>query len=262
MAHDFAVTDAGAGVAEVAPRRMAAQIKRLPHLSNPPFFLTWHPLRWQFVQDEHSPEGEWLPVLGTLRLDPGVGGVDKGGDDSFARVEKQRLGWEVISWESVPPGTPNGRYIRAFPAKGPPGNDVYHVTAWETPRHMAGRVLPSRIDVAGYRAWLRWLVESGVVKPMPEAAVALQVAGQQQAIELMRGKADKFPHLEAKVEAAQARLRAMVGDDDVVEEVAVETAPAKPAARKRRGKGSDASAPVEEIEPLVPTDDPPDEEAG
>ncbi len=255
MAHDFATVDAGAGVAEVAPLRAPAQQKRLPHLSTAPFYLTWHPLRWQFLQDELSPpEGEWLPLLGTMRLDVGVGGVDKGGDDSFARVDAARRGWTVIPWETVPPGTSNGRYIRAFPAKGPPGADILHVTAWETPRHLAGRVLPSKRDAAGYRNFLRWLVSSGVVPPMPEEALALQMNAQVASIELMQGKADKHPHLVPKVEAAQARLTAMAGG---IEEIEPEQE-AKPVAPKRR-RAAKADT-VEEVVPVVPIDAPPDED--
>ncbi len=122
MAHDFATV----GVAETSPVVGAAQVARLPHAATPSFRYKWHPLRWQFFPDTD----EWLPLLGTLQQDLGVSGIDKGGDDTYARVELDRRSWTLLPWDCVPPGTPGGKYIKAYPCKG----GIYHCSVWEHPR--------------------------------------------------------------------------------------------------------------------------------
>lgn len=174
MAHEFQPAAAGE-VAETSPVVGAAQAARLPHLSNPPWRYKFHPLRWMQFPDGPDGGPEWLPLLGTLQYDLGVSGIDKGGSDALARVEHDRRGWTILPWDVCPPGTPNGRYIRAFPARG----GTYHCSAWETPRHIGGRVLPSVTDEAGYRAFLRWLVAEGHVPPMSADAKELLSENQK-----------------------------------------------------------------------------------
>lgn len=188
---------------------------RLPHLSNAPFLLMYHPLRWSFV------DGEFLPNLGRMSLEPGVGGVDKTGDSSLAETLRRKKGWIPIPWTTVPPGTPGGQYIQRYLARGPRGADFYHCEVWEKPRHLAGRVMASVVDDEGRKAWLRWLVAEGHVPPISDEARELLAANKQAEIARLEGKGAAAPD---RIEAARAALEEMT---------------TKPKARKG-GRGAEA----------------------
>jgi hypothetical protein len=161
-------------------------------------------MRWQYFDGPDG--GEWLPALGTIQYDLGVGNIDKGGSDTLARVELERSGWKVLPWECVPPGTPNGRYIRAYPCRG----GTYHCTAWETPRAMGGRVLKSDTDEAGYREFLRWLVREGHVAPPSDEALEILAEVQKAKLQQIRAKAGKNPGRAAEAEAEEAKTTRML----------------------------------------------------
>lgn len=204
MAHTFGDGAVGDEVQETNPATGPALENRLPHSATPPFKFKWHPLRWQYFDTEDG-EGEWLPLLGTVQYDLGVGNMDKTGGDSLARVELDRRGWKVLDWNCVPPGTPNGRYIRAFPCK----DGTYHCTAWETPRHLGGRVLRSEVDEEGYREFLRWLVRERKVEPPSDAALELLTETQRAKLSQVKAKAGKNPARKPEADAEEARTLRM-----------------------------------------------------
>lgn len=173
---------------------------RLPHISNAPFLLMYHPLRWTFA------DGEYLPNLGKMVLEPGVGGVDKSGDSALAETIKRKKGWIPIPWSCVPSGTPGGQYIQRYHARGPSGADWYHCEIWEQPRQLAGRVMSSVIDDEGRKRWLRWLVAEGHVPPISDEARELLAANKVSQLQRLEGKAATNPE---RIEAARGQLEAM-----------------------------------------------------
>jgi hypothetical protein len=173
---------------------------RLPHISNAPFYLAYHPLRWSFL------DGEFLPNLLKIVIEPGVGGVDKSGDSSLAETLRAKQGKVILPWSLVPPGTPGGQYIHRFLARGPKGADWYHCEVWETPRQLAGRVMQSVIDTEGRRAWLRWLVAEGHIPQISDEAREFLAAGKHSELQRLSGKAATAPE---RVEAARQALEAM-----------------------------------------------------
>lgn len=195
MAHTFDQ----AGTTSVQPeyaRQPAAVAARLPHAPTAHFYLRYHPGRWQFVN------GEWLPQLGTLKHDLGVGGVDKSGNMDHALIDSQKRGWTVIPMETTPDGNP---YVVRYPCNG----GFYHCTRWERPREMSGRVLPADVDTDGYHAWLRWLVAEGKVAP-PSADILelIEVEKQRQRVNNLAKESHK-PGLKPVYDAEAERLAAM-----------------------------------------------------
>lgn len=170
MAHNF---DASATAAP-RPRKPlppAAVQNRLPHTPTPRFWLRAHPQRWQCI------DGEWLPLLGSLKHDLGVGGVDKMGNTDHAQIDSEKRGWKVIPWDCTPDGE---LYIDEYDCNG----GVYCCTRWESPRHLAGKPLPSKVDETGYRDWLRWLVANGhVPEPDPEIVDMIQLEQQRKRVQ-------------------------------------------------------------------------------
>lgn len=199
MAHEFGAQQSSGGGGSPAiqpsiPSRPAATAAVLPHAPTPLFFLRWHPARWQLV------DGEWLPMLGTLKLDLGAGGVDKDGNIDHAVIDGEKRGWTVIPWEVIPDG-----YVRAWPCR----NGQYHCTKWETPRHMAGRVLSSEVDDKGYRDFLRMLVEQEIVKPA-DPAILEQIHIDQQAKRVAKLVSESHkPGVIPLMEAEQKKLADM-----------------------------------------------------
>lgn len=130
--------------------------KRLLNMPpSPPFFYKWHPERWTCM------DGEWLPQLGILRVEPGVGGVDARGDHTIAATIAQKHGWTLIPWEVIPDG-----YCRAFPGRSGP----VHLSKWETPRQITADRVQIDSDTEGYRDFLRMLVSTGII-PAPDPAI-------------------------------------------------------------------------------------------
>ncbi len=200
-------------VSEVQPHAAVLpgpQAAKLPHPPNAQFVFKWHPLRWQFFphlpEDPQSPEeGEWLPVLGTMQLDLGVGGIDKTGDDSMARAQLARRGWFLLERGTVPAGTRGGDYVTAWPCNG----GWHYTTAWETPQHVAGRVVKSKIDEAGYRRYLRWLVAEGHIRPMSDGAREIAVDVQSAKLSNIKGALRTHPDRKPEADEQQAKVAAM-----------------------------------------------------
>lgn len=234
------------------PSRVAPKLGRgkarsgLPHRANRPFYLKHHPMRWDFV------DGQWIPQLGTLVLDEGLAGVDKDGDDTLAHVHAERRGWSVLPLECVPPGTPDGQYLHAYPCQD---GGVFHCTAWERPNTEGGAVgnPPTITDTAGYRAFCAWLVSEGhIPAPSPNAINAALNKAQLQLEEAAK-RAGRSPADLAEYEAVKARVDAMrdslrpkvqIPDDEPPPEAPSEAPPEKvaPAFPERSAAARKASA--------------------
>lgn len=202
MAHDFGT----------APRTRDVQLgeqfgsTKLPHPTNAPYVLRSHPLRWQWVEDEAG-AGEWLPLLAARTISPGVDGVDSGGDAAHARERDRRDGWVEIPLTCTPDG-------RTYVVETECESGWYHHDRWETPRWLGREIMPSQVDVAGYRAWLRWLVAEGHVAPMAPSALAKACAPQVSRIASLTRDLPRYPGLSGQIAQEKRRLAAMRGQAD------------------------------------------------
>lgn len=167
MAHTFDSALTGAIQAEAVTIGTTSESARLPDIeTSPPFLLMSHPHRWMVVDGESGPE--LLPALGQLPVEGGIGNVDGYANPGLAIANKAAKGWVVIpEAQARPDETPDGRpgYLRRIRVR----RGLAHLTAWETLRVVAGRVITSA-DEAGYHAWLRRLLADGVV-PAPDPAI-------------------------------------------------------------------------------------------
>ncbi len=221
MAATFGTSGTGQfeGRAASRPQAMRELVRLEP---SPTFWYLHHPAKWTYRA------GEWLPMLSTLRADPGVGNVDKDGNTDAAEVAKRRRGWTVIPWDAEP-----GGYVVAY--DGVAG--TVHMSKWELPKVVAGQ---TRIesDEEGYWAFCRRLVVNGYIE-LPDADfINIQIERHEKKVDEWREKAPSSPfHRDALaneealldgMRAAMERLYAppVVGDD----------APAAPAPKPRRGR--------------------------
>ena len=129
--------------------------KRLPQ--DPPFVFVHHPNKWIRAGSE------LLPKLDKKAIEPGIGNTDEYGNPALGLGLRANEGWVRIRAEHArAEDTPDGRegYLRSYPVR----KGTLHLCAWEQVRPLGKRYL-SKPATESYYAWLRALVERGVVRP-------------------------------------------------------------------------------------------------
>jgi len=204
-------------MATVLPQRgITGTVPSNPHIANrrlntdrtPPFEFSWNFTRWDVVEDPDDPGTFiFLPSLGTMKIEPGLGAVDKNGGTALARSARAERGWQPLDLRhAVASDTPDGQpgYLRTWPGRG----GLVHGTAWQSPRQVGNRTIWSH-DLAGYRRWLKRLVVDGVI-PHPDPAVTdtlIEVA--EQRVSRSRGRAMTNPHAAELLRQSEDRLKAI-----------------------------------------------------
>ena len=200
-------------------------VVRLTRTSN--FFYKFHPSRWMFVDLGKCGEcagckansknsaagkpcvndgrGEFLPQLGKLKLDGGVGGCDYDPSTGFkikdALENARQNGWTVIM-----PAAVGYEYVRVYDGLG----GKVHLPMWASVIPQPGR-RPAHVetDHDAYHAFLRDLVERGIVPPIDEITAAALV--KQQADRLSRNATLRAssPGLDHRMTREENTLRGM-----------------------------------------------------
>ena len=183
------------------PQRGGPAAPRLNLAPRPYFTLKHHPARWGLVG------GRIRPILGQIRSDPGVGGVDKDGNTAYAEADAiGRRGWYPVRVDPA-------EYIRVYDgSRGP-----VHLARWEVPKQIGNRTI-LKVDEASYHEFLDDLVARGLVQPMdPDLLPAL--------IDEAQARADRTEPV------GGARYRAAL---EALEQVQAAAAPEAPAARSSK----------------------------
>lgn len=188
------------------------------------FLYMHHPHRWQYM----AAAGEWLPQLGKLKMDPGVGGVtDEGGTD-LAVAQHTRRGWQMIR----PSDERLGKfrwYVQKIPKAG---RGAVHCDATESVEVVGGRAFWTEGGDA-YRDFLRHLVGSGIISPMSKQVVRMKTEQQRQTVDRMESAVANAPHnqvLGARLGAARKILDRMEGSAPVAQP----PADSRPKAKRRK----------------------------
>ena len=195
------------------------------------FYFIAHPNRWDLF------DGELLPVLGKLRLQPGIEGVRQNGDHMIAKAAKERRGWEVIPWNVVTctaRGQQYPEYLHYF--DGSKGR--IYIEIWCTPIQVRGGTPSWKTDIEGYKQFLRDLVAAGAV-PDPDPALLDNLEARlQSSIDRMVPRADRSPAIQRQVDRCQKQLEIIsaMKNGEAVEIPAPTPAPKKAAPRARRGR--------------------------
>lgn len=198
--------------------------------SAPPFVYMVHPFSWWFHEDADG--SEWLPTLLRMVLDPGVNGVRQDGSSTPARTMASERGCALIEYDDPRLGEWQD-YVQVFETRN--GRRV-HRSMFESVRVIAGRVR-WRQDRDDYIAFLRHLVDSGIVQPIDPDVVDELTARERNKLSRLEQRSVRNPadtSLSARVDAQRARIAAMVSSD------AVRGAP--PPTPKKRKRRSSAAA--------------------
>ena len=168
---------------------------------SPRFLFRHHPFRWMFVG------GEWLPQLGKLRSDPGVGGGAEGGGIDLAVAGGLSRGWQVIQ-PSDPRLGQYQDYLVAYPHAA--GGNTY-LDPFQKVSVEAGRLF---VDGGGedYYEFLRHLISSGIVAPITANVIKVKTREVERRIERLQGAVSLNPANQiaaGKLKREQATLAAM-----------------------------------------------------
>lgn len=178
-----------------------------------------HPKRWSVSVSA----GRVVPDLIQLAHERGFAGVDQHGNTRPQTLAYEARGWTIIPYDAVPEGQPS--YVRRDRVRG----GVAYVSAWATLIPGTDR---SRIDQAGYDAFLVNLVDSGLIEP-PEDYVLERLQDRiEGALAKAQLNADTDPRAARQVERCKAEL-AILAD-------AMAPEPKKPStSRKKSGSASE-----------------------
>lgn len=228
----FAPPTTGAIASDVASVGTVAPSQRLPDIEIQPPFLMFHsPESWYLVDGEDGPE--LLPLLSQIPVEAGIGNVDRFGDPSLMIGKKQSKGWTMIPESAARASdTPDGRpgYLRSVQAR----RGKTHFITWMGWRSVAGRASIVTND-RSYQAWLRSLLERGIIAPCDPAIVERKL--DEARVRLGRAEQrDTKPGSIAERLAMQARER--VATLEGLAGVEVDEAPAAPPKAKRARKAA------------------------
>lgn len=221
------------GITGTVPSNPAIEQRPLNTPRSAYFTYQWNYARWQVVADPDN-EGAFvfLPLLGRLKHEPGLGGVDKNGDTSLAVASRSKHGWVSIDHRHcLSSDTPDGQpgYVRTWPARG----GRVHETAWQSPRVVGSRVKWAK-DTNGYFRWLARLLRDGIIPPPDPAVVENLIDIAEQRQRRSAGRALSNPYAanllaEADIRLAAIRNATIPGQDP-------EPAPEPKPRRKRAAK--------------------------
>ena len=179
----------------------ASSAGRLAIDPNQPFFLRHHPKAWRVSTT--LKRATVLPDVTKFVIAPGVNGVRTRSDGESDEMSYQAAlmkdtmkGWIFLDPAApipegcLPDGVPAGSYIREMPCQGLIVRRVgiYYAEAWDVPVE----TLPDdrqrfQFDTAKYERWLRFLVESGQIKPMIPGILASMTRRARDHVERAEG---------------------------------------------------------------------------
>lgn len=192
------------------------------HPANSPFMYRWHEKRWGVMK------GNLVPLLDEWRVEPGLGGVDKDGAWRKAAAEMEERGWKVIPRNVQGKGTD---YLTRHKVRG----GYFYASKWTRVWANSDQV---GSDEDGYIAFLRWLVDNGVVEEPPDYVLVAIAERMEMQLDGMKDKVHGNPSLAPEIERMEktiAVIRAGAADElDPADALAPEPVPEMEAPKPKR----------------------------
>ena len=136
----------------------------------------------------------------------------------LAVAEQARQGWQIIPHDVI-----EGGYVRVHDCQ----QGELHLSRWETPQVVGGRKVPSKVDVEGYYAFVRGLVERGIIGPPHPSIIEGKIA-------------DIRRHTETILASDANERQATIARDELAraERATVPQPPAPPTPRTRKKRAA------------------------
>ena len=178
-------------------RQTAADTVNLP--PSPPFILKHHPERWGII------DGEWLPILGKMKLEPGLNGITHTGGEGPAREGLRQKGWKLLEPEVI-----GEDYVSVYPGRRGP----VHLEKWVVLKKAGNRII-MKSDQEAYKAFLKRLIKDGHIAPLDEDVKEILREQKMSRIQRNLRAAEYDPAMKQRVQEDKELLKAMGGKEDV-----------------------------------------------
>ena len=194
------------------------------------FKMRHHAAAWRVSATLEVPT--WIPVIGHLTIAPGCDGIhtikesdrpEKVWEDAVAKTTK--LGWsyfgqnDPIPAEYLPPGVPEGGYLRRLPCWDPQaGRGTYYLEAWRIPvASLPNEDQQFTYAMGAHERWCEWLVATGQVAEILPQVVKRRIATARNRVEraipsVQSGRQTK-EYLQFKIDAAKRHEMALLPRD-------------------------------------------------
>jgi hypothetical protein len=198
---------------------------------------------WEFVEGPDG-EGEWLPRLKRLSLNPGANGIKgtrKTPDWRFFRLYLEGQGWTIVSPEVETVTWDGEEFIEAddgylfstgctWSASGQTFTGKRYLDPWDRPVDgIRGADFRSHRDRIGFAEWRRRLVESGAIKPPSPAVINAEIRRQRTRADRNLSAYAGNTHVASRVDAARKRYDKMKAASEEMLD-----APVRPTHRRRK----------------------------
>ena len=177
-------------------RQTAADTVNLP--PSPPFNLKHHPERWGII------DGEWLPILGKMKLEPGLNGITHTGGEGPAREGLRQKGWKLLEPEVI-----GEDYVSVYPGRRGP----VHLEKWIQLKKAGNRII-MKPDREAYKAFLKRLIKDGHIQPLDEDVKEILREQKKSRINRNLKAAQYDPAMAQRVDEDKELLKAMGGKAD------------------------------------------------
>lgn len=191
------------GLLRPASSAATGSLRRIAARPNEAFWLLAHPLAWDIAIVDGVVEGKklagtavWVPDLVKLVEAPGANGIrvvpsGQGPEAAYTGALRARLeaGWtvldrtEAIASVYLPPGVPEGPYIREVDCQDPLTHviGVHYLEAWQVPVASVGDAKQRfRFDRDAHTRWRASLCLRGLIAP-PSEEVRREVRARLEA---------------------------------------------------------------------------------
>ena len=199
----------------VAIKSATTATEHLPrgHKATQRFLYKSHPMRWTW----HEGREQFVPQLGKMFVDPGVGGVRDGGDISLAVAQAMQAGWtmidpKVLAAHPDPDVKATAGYCSRFQKEGTGKRGrFYHEDSSASYRKVGHRVFWSP-DGDKYWGMVSLWILHGIVPPPEDIVIESRVMAQEERLTSVRNRASantNNPQMLANQSREEKRLKAM-----------------------------------------------------
>jgi len=209
-------------VTYVEPKPKETSVSRanaLPEKPNSEFIYGHRDEQWQLVEykpmnkdgKRGKPEWKWLPRLSQIPIKRGVNGMT-GDDDRYIDASsftgRYRDTGGVLFKHGDKRLGPHADYLCVVPCEKGGTAGSFHLTKWERPVVLNGRVRQER-DGDGFNDFLNYVMEQGLVEPMSEFVLQDAIDLQEKKISTMRNRPSETYGLGDRVKRQEEKLDRM-----------------------------------------------------
>lgn len=196
-----------------------AEDRAIPASPSEEFVFMWRQEQWYAVEyaplrkdgKRGKPRLTWLPRFSQVPLTRGANGItgDAGTRDPSAYIGKVQRDGGIVFTKGDRRLGPYKDFVFEVPCQKGQRRGTRHITPWEKPVVLGSRT-QWQLDQPGYFDMLYYVLEHGVVEPMSEFVLMVELERQDDRIARAQQRAEMTPAMERRYQAEVAKRKAMV----------------------------------------------------